>query len=307
MKIVFFGTSNVALPVLEHLKQQHEILAVVTQPDAVVGRKKEVKESPISVLANEMQLRIFKPEKVKGDLELITSLEQLNADIFVVVSYGKILPLEIINLPKLKTVNVHFSALPKYRGASPVQEAIKNGDQQTGISIFLLDEKMDTGPVLSVSIYNIDPDDTFFSLSQKLAFSAASQINEVLKNYENGQITPLPQDDTAASYCGVISKLDGKIDWSKNAIEIYNTFRAYFPWPGLWTTWNEKKLKIIDCIPVAEVDLDSVPGLVKSDGIVTCGNGTQLKIKSLQLEGKNELQIINFLNGCPQFIGSKLL
>lgn len=309
MKIIFFGTSNVALPVLEALSKKNQILAVVTSPDARVGRKQEIKESPVSVLANEMKLKLLKPEKVKGNSEFLNEISTLGADIFVVVSYGKILPLEIINLPQFKTVNVHFSPLPKYRGSSPMQTALLNGDEYTGISVFVLDEKVDNGPLVSTEIVKVDADENYLTLSQKLAFKSAASINQILEDYTSGKITPLPQDEASATYTRIISKADGKIDWNKSASEIYNQFRAFYPWPGIWTKWNGKILKITD-LQVYHGNVDSNrklgPGTVEPQGLVVCGQNTAIWLKSIQLEGKKETLMQDFLNGYSDFVGSKL-
>lgn len=305
MKMVFFGTANVALPILEELKKRHEILAVVTTSDVKVGRKQEMQESPVSALAKDLKLQTFKPDKAKGNSEFLNQLQSLNADIFVVVAYGKILPLEIINLPQYKTVNVHFSVLPKYRGPSPIQSALLNGDSQTGTSIFLLDENIDDGPLLAQEIATIEPDDNYFTLSDKLAKLSAKIINPTLADYAGGKITPLPQDESAASHSNIISKNDGKIDWTKSASEIYNQFRAFYIWPGIWTTWKGQTLKITDCRPTDSIGA-STAGSVMDSGIVACGNNTFLQINSLQLAGKNETNIAEFLNGYRDFIGSKL-
>jgi methionyl-tRNA formyltransferase len=318
MKIVFFGTSNVALPVLTALANHHEIAGVVTMPDSFVGRKKILQESPVSVLAKELQVaNIFKPKIIKGNEEFLQQLKNIQAEIFVVVSYGKILPLEIINLPTHKTVNVHFSLLPKYRGASPIQFALLNGESVTGTSIFILDEKMDEGPILAQKDFAIDSDDNFLTLSQKLAFESAKLLLEVLSNYQNGSVKAVPQDHSLATYTKIISREDGKIDWTKSASQIYNQFRAFYPWPGIWTLWNGKKVKITDCLPTelstfgkALVDkqiqgtTDNYRcGQILDGGIVVCGAETFLQIKSLQVEGKNETKIEDFLNGNKGFVG----
>jgi len=312
MKIVFFGTANVALPILEALKKQHEILAVVTKPDAEVGRSQDLTESPVSSLARDLKLLTLKPEKIKDNAEFLSQLQNMGADIFVVVAYGKILPMNVISLPKFKTVNVHFSVLPKYRGPSPIQFALLNGDAQTGTTIFLLDEKVDDGPLLAQEIANIDPSDNYFTLSDKLARVSAGVINQVINDYTSGNITPLPQDEARASLTKIIAKADGKIDWNKSAQEIYSQFRAFYIWPGIWTTWKGKKLKITDCVvntdlPIGHGSTDVYGcGAVIAGGIVSCGGGTFLKINQLQLEGKSEVAIGDFLNGYPGLVGSKL-
>ncbi len=305
MKIIFFGTANVALPILEALRKEHEVLAVVTVPDAKSGRSQEFAESPVSALATDLKLPVLKPESPKTDAAFLNQLKEYSADIFVVVAYGKILPTEIINLPKHKSINVHFAPLPKYRGASPIQTALLNGDEYSGTSIFILDEQVDHGPLLAQQIVKIDPSDNFFTLSDKLARVSAELINSVIADYVSGKITPLPQDEQQASFTKIITKENGKINWQNPAGEIYNQFRAFFPWPGIWTTWNGKKIKITDCAPV-DLELQKAVGIISEGGVVACGNNSFLQIKSLKPEGKSEMLIKDFLNGNQQFIGSKL-
>lgn len=305
MKIVFFGTSNVALPILEALHREHEIQAVVTAPDARVGRKQTITPSPVALLVNELKLPVIKPEKIKNNLELTQQLQQLSAEVFIVVSYGKILPGEIINLPPHKTLNIHFSRLPQYRGASPIQFALLNGDTTTATTIFVLDEQLDHGPIVAQEATTIDSDDNFLTLSQRMARQSAELLLNVLPDYVSGRRQSREQEHDQATYTKIISKMDGKIEWTKTAPEVYNQFRAFYPWPGIWTTWQNKTLKILDCLP-ATSDQSASPGTVLSGGIVACGNNTFLKINSLQLEGKNQVAITEFLNGYPSFVSSQL-
>ncbi len=307
MRIIFFGTANVALPILEELRLEHDIVAVVTTPDVKVGRKQILQESPVSALAKDLNLTTYKPEKIKNNPEFLKILTDLAADIFVVVAYGKILPMEVINLPPHKTVNVHFSLLPKYRGPSPIQAALLAGDTHTGSSIFVLDEGVDTGPLIAQEILAVEPDDNFFTLSDKLARFSAKLILPTLEDYTGGKITPLPQVEEGISQTKIISKVDGKADWNQSAAEIYNRFRAFYIWPGLWSTWQGKTLKITDCRPVDSQALKDVAvGSILDGGIVVCGQNTALQISSLQLEGKTEVAIMDFLNGYKNFVGSRL-
>lgn len=306
MRIVFFGTANTALPILETLYRHHDIAAVVTSPDALAGRRQELAESPVSVLAKEMDLPLLKPERVKNNPDFLKQLTELVADIFIVVAYGKILPKEVIYLPRLKTLNVHFSLLPKYRGASPIQFALFNGDALTGTSIFVLDEQMDTGPILAQAEMKIDPDDNYITLSQKLAYRSADLILDTLPRYVSGELTPKPQSEKQATYTKIITKDDGRIDWQQEAGQIYNQFRAFYPWPGIWTIWHGKKLKVLNCLPEIMKKFTGDPGSVEPGGLVICGKGTALKIGRLQLESKPPVEIKSFLNGHPDFIGSTL-
>lgn len=310
MKIIFFGTANVALPILEDLIKEHEVLAVVTTPDAKAGRKQALAESPVSSLANDLKMNLLKPETVKGNAEFLSQLRNLNADLFVVVAYGKILPEEIISLPKYKSINIHFSPLPKYRGPSPIQAALLNGDEYTGTSFFILDEQVDHGPLLAQEIEKIEPGDNYFTLSDKLARKSALMIGSVIIDYTTGKTTPLPQDDSAATHTKHITKEDGKVNWDKSAAEIYNQFRAFFLWPGIWTVWNGKNIKITDCLPTELQMRDTTDdyriGTVLAGGVVACGLDSYLQIKTLQLEGKTETNIENFLNGYREFVGGRL-
>lgn len=293
MKIVFFGTSDVGLPILEALLKEHEVISVVTSPDALVGRKQILTPSPIAQFAAQNNLPLLKPEKARNNPELIAQLQNLNVDIFIVVSYGKILPEELLNIPPLKTVNVHFSLLPKYRGASPIQFALLNGETETGTTIFVLDEQVDHGPIIAQAKLDIQPDDTFLTLAPKLSQLSADLLLENLPKYQNKTLTPFDQDHLQATKATLINKQDGKIAWSKTAQEIYNQYRAFIAWPGIWTTWQDKTLKILKCVPTLETEIPPIK--------IPCGNNTFLRISELQLEGKKPTTDQEFLNGYPNF------
>lgn len=290
MKIVFFGTSDIGLPILEDLIANHQVLAVVTSPDKPVGRKQELTPTPIAELAKQHKIQILKPKKVRDNPDFLSELAEIvdsrYIDIFIVVSYGKILPAELLELPPLKTINVHFSVLPKYRGAAPVQFALLKGETTTGTSIFILDAEVDHGPILATKNIAIDDDDTNTTLQTKLAELSSTLLLETLPKYADGTLTPVQQDHSQATFTKLISKEDGLVDWSKPAQEIYNQFRAYQPWPGIYTTWQDKKLKIIDC----KLSEDK----------------TTLELITVQLEGKNPTSMKDFLNGYPDFEMSQL-
>ncbi len=279
---------------------------MVTNPDAAVGRSQSLEETPVSALTRDLKLPTFKPETVKDNQEFIGQLKNLGADVFVVVAFGTIMPAEVINMPPLKTINVHFSALPKYRGPSPIQSALLNGDKQTGTTIFILDEQIDHGPLLAQKIADIEPDDNYFTLSDRLAHVSADLLMETLSDYQPGKITPLPQDESQSSYTKIITKQAGKIDWTQSATQIYNQLRAFYIWPGIWTTWKGKKIKILDIHPTGSSSDAGNPGTVLPGGRVLCGGNTILQIKTLQPEGRSEMDIDSFLNGYRDFVGSKL-
>jgi methionyl-tRNA formyltransferase len=305
MRVVFFGTSAVALPSLQALADSHQILAAVTAPDAKSGRRQTLTPSPVAQSADSLGLTVLKPGRVKGNTALLQELSRLNADVFIVISYGKILPTEIINLPRLKTLNIHFSRLPQYRGASPIQFALLNGEEATATTIFILEETLDTGPVLAQEEAVINPDDTFASLAPRLAEQSARLLVKILPLYESGFIIPRPQNPALATYTKTLTKQDGQIDWAQDAHGIYDRWRAFTPWPGVWTKWEGKIIKVLECTPLTTGE-DTGPGTVLAGGIVACGNGTSLQISRLQLEGKSAVDIKTFINGYQNFTGSKL-
>lgn len=309
MKIVFFGTSEVGLPILHALRGQHTIVHVVTSPDKPVGRKQVLTPTPIAELAAELSIPISKPSSVKNNPEFWDFLRSLQADIFVVVSYGKILPVELLNIPPLKTINVHFSLLPKYRGAAPIQFALLNGETITGTTIFILDELVDHGPVLSTAVCEIEPTDTFATLSQKLAKISADLILETLPQYSSGEIIPLEQDHDQATFTKLISKSDGKINWSLTAQQIYNQWRAFTPWPGIWTTLAGETLKILECEVVKAPDTPNA--LSDITDVIPCGHDTNhqptyIRLITIQLAGKNPTSMNDFLNGRHNFTPASL-
>lgn len=302
MRIVFFGTSDVGLPVLQALAttDEHEVVQVVTSPDAFVGRRQELQVTPIAELAESLHLPIQKPEQVKTNPEFLEYLKSLNADIFIVVSYGKILPIELLNIPPLKTLNVHFSLLPKYRGASPIQYALLNGETATGTTIFVLDELVDHGPILAQQGITIDPNDTFPTLAAKLSSLSTELLIGLLPQYEAGTITAQEQNHEQATVTKLIKKDHGHIDWSTmTAQQIINMLRAYISWPGIWTTWNgQDNFKILEAVVAKqeEVATDEAP-----QDVIPCANNTFLKLLEVQPSGKKPMSMRDFLNGQKDF------
>ncbi len=247
MKIVFFGTDNFAAKVLAELITHHQVVGVVTVPDAPVGRKQVLEESAVSKLAGSLNIPTFKPASLKKDETIEATLKACDAELFVVAIYSKIIPQNILDIPPRGNVNVHPSLLPLYRGPAPIRTPLLYGDTETGVSIILMDAEVDHGPILAQESILIEPNDTNVSLTEKLATVAAPLLISALADYESGTITPTTQDHTLATYTKIVAKEDGKIDWSKTAQDIYNQWRAYEVWPGIYTTWNGKLLKIINC------------------------------------------------------------
>ncbi|MFH1990361.1 MAG: methionyl-tRNA formyltransferase [Patescibacteria group bacterium] len=270
MKVIFMGTPEFSVVVLEALiNSDNEIIAVITNPDAPVGRKQILTSSPVKITAGKNKIPVIQ----------LNEMRNFDVDLAIVAAYGKIIPKNILGIPHYGTINVHPSLLSKYRGASPIQNAILNGDKKTGVTIMKLDEEMDHGPILANSELPIADSDTYESLSQKLAKIGAELLIKAIPEYVSGKIKPIEQKHTEATYTKIIKKEDGKIDWSKNAAEIERMTRAFYPWPTAWTTWNGKNLKILE----AEVH-----------------NG-KLEIKKLQLEGGKILSIKEFINGHKDF------
>jgi len=305
------GTGVFASTVLQKLIDSGlELSAVITQPDKPSGREQDIVFSPVKNLAVEKNLEVYQPKsliKIDG----FVLIEKLAPDLIIVADYGKIIPKNILDLPKFGTLNIHPSLLPKHRGPSPLQETILNGDKETGVTVILLDEEMDHGPIVGQEKLEIGNQKySLAELRQKLAELGGDLATKVLPDYLSGKIKPITQDHNRATYTKIIAKEDGKINWEKSAEEIDCQLRAYGEWPGSWTEWenNSKKykLKIIE----AEI-LESprgIPGTIyvqNNNLTVQCGRNS-LIIKSLQLEGKNKTSGQEFLRGYPKIISSTL-
>ncbi len=242
-KIIFIGTSSFAITTLEELIENgYEILAVITAPDKPVGRKQELTPSPIKEIALKYNLLTFQPEKIS---EVEKEISQLKPDLIITSSYGQIIPKNILDIPKKESLNLHPSLLPKYRGPSPIQTAILNGEKVTGITIIKMDEKMDHGPIIAQQETNINPDDTYESLEDKLSEEITKLLIEILPRYFKNKIQPEIQDESRATYTKILTRDDGKIDLKENAEEIERKVRAFSPWPGTWTEINNQRVKIL--------------------------------------------------------------
>lgn len=302
MKIVYFGTPEFALKPLESLLKEEniEILAVVTQPDKAQGRKKILTPPPVKELAKSRNLKIIQPKNKKELKSELDKLEQ--ADFFVVIAFGMILSENILNIPKFGSINVHASLLPKYRGASPIQESLINGDEETGISIMKIDKELDHGDIFLIRRLSIDAEDNFETLSSKLSELAASILPHVISDIADGNLKTISQNHEKASYCHKINKEDGKIDFHVSAQEIKNMIRAYTPWPRVYTTLKNKKLKIIASDVENEENLS--PGEFKIENkVLKIGTKKGVLIpKILQLEGKKEMDVKSFINGYQSLI-----
>lgn len=291
--IIFFGTHNFAAAILEGLLKSSfvSVVLVVTQPDRPVGRKKEIQKSPVKILAEKHKIKLIQPEKLKN-----THLKIPKVDLSVVAQYGLLIPEEIINAPKFGTINVHTSLLPKYRGASPIQSAILNGDTTTGVTIMKMDKGLDTGPVLMQKEMKINSDDTYEILDKKLSELGLEALLETLPLYITGKLQPKEQDNNAATICKQLTREDGKVSWEKNAQEIYNLYRGLHPWPGIWTVLGGKRLKLISVKP-SERKYTAGMLMVDDNRIFIGCKDKSIEILELQIEGKKPMDAKTFLNG----------
>jgi methionyl-tRNA formyltransferase len=307
MKIVFMGTPSAAVVSLQRLIEDgHEIAAVYTQPDRPSGRGNKITFSPVKQFALEHELTVIQPTKVRTD-EAFDQFRSFNADIAVVVAYGRILPDSFLNAFAHGAVNVHFSLLPKYRGAAPVNWAIVNGESVTGVTTMKMDAGLDTGDILLQRETEIDKDEDSISLMSRLGEIGAELLSKTLD--ELSSIEPREQDHSAATLAPIMKKEDGKFDWNFSADRIARMVRGFQPFPTTYTTFDSKKLTIWKASSRAE-KLVADPGTVISASgdelVVSCGEGSLLEISELQLEGKKRIAVRDFLNGTKLKIGDCL-
>jgi len=303
-KVVFMGTPEFAVNTLRALIHHHEVIGVVTQPDRPAGRGNEVKMSPIKQVALEHHIPVFQPEKIRKS-EAIDQLAQWKADVYVVAAFGQILPQRLLDIPPHGSINVHASLLPRWRGAAPIQACIRAGDEQTGITIMKMDAGLDTGPMLMPRAIPIMPDETGESLHDKLAQLGADLLIEALDKYLKGEINPIPQPEEGVTFAPQIQKEEGRMNWEMSAVVLERLVRAFTPWPGTYTAWDGKQLKIHR---VALSDgLAPIGKVVKSGERVGIGTADGIIYPlELQLEGKKRVGIDDFVRGYPAFIGSVL-
>lgn len=311
MRIVFMGTPQFSVPTLERLNSSaYDVIAVYTQPDKPSGRGRIASSTPVKLIAEEHGLPVHQPTSLREQAE-IEKLDTLNPDVIVVVAYGQILPQEILDIPAFGCLNIHPSLLPKYRGAAPVVAAILAGEEETGVSVMLMDAGMDTGPVLSRHKVSIEPRDTTDSLEKKLADISADLLMKTLPKWFEQKLVPERQDNSRAVYSKQINKKDGEIDWQLPAIELERRVRALSPWPGCFTYWRGKVLKILDAVALSEAN-NVEPGAVVAlsqnpEFAVGIGTGDGiLGICRLQMEGKKANMSGDFIRGQREFIGGKV-
>ncbi len=313
MKIVFMGTPEPAAAVLkEIISTKHQILCVVTQPDRPKGRGQKISFSPVKEAALKHGLPIEQPEKIKNNKIFISYLKSLNPDIIAVVAYGKLLPKEILEIPKHGCLNIHASLLPKYRGAATIQWALLNGEEETGITIMKIDELLDTGDIILQEKIKIEENDNAMVLFKKLFSLGGGLLLKALEQIEQGKAKYTPQNNAEATNAPAIAKESGEIDWRKSAIEIHNRIRAMIPWPVAHTFYKEKLLKIWKSdVHVADLETKyKLPGsivhLVKNIGFIVATGKGHLLILEVQPAGKKRMGAYNFVIGHDVKIGETL-
>ena len=303
MKLVFLGTPAFAVPSLEKIVEAgHEVMAVFTQPDRPKGRGGQLAMPPVKEAALRLGLPVFQPERVRRP-EVVEQLRALAPEAMVVVGYGQIIPPSILDIPPLGIINVHASLLPKYRGAAPVQWAIANGEEITGVTTMKIDAGLDTGGMLLKRETKIGEEETAIELGARLATAGAQLLAETLRRI--GEIPCKPQDDSQATYAPILKKEDGHIDWSRPSREILNRIRAFQPWPGCYGFRGGQRLHIWKARP-AELSLH--PGEIAARGkqlFAGCGDGS-IELIEVQLEGKKRMAAAAFLNGTTIEAGETL-
>lgn len=306
-RVVFMGTPQFSTPTLSALAESgYDVVGVVTQPDRPSGRGRKLEPSPVKRRAIEHGFAVFQPETLRT-AEAIAQLAALQPDVIVVAAFGQILRSAVLALPPRGCVNVHASLLPRWRGAAPIQAAILAGDQVTGSTIMLMDEGMDTGPLLSQAALEIRPDETAGALTERLSQHGAALLAETLPRWLAGELSPQPQDGSLATLCRPVRKEQGVIDWSRPAVEIARAVRAYTPWPGALTHWNGVPLKVQQAQALTSHVGEPAGTVVESQGAlaVVTGDGL-LRLDSVQLAGRNQTTGEEFARGQRGFVGSQL-
>ena len=312
MRLVFIGTGDIGVPTLKALLRtpEHEVVAVVAQPDKPVGRKQILTPPATKALAVSAGVSVLQPLKIRQAVEV---LRALNADVFVVIAYGQIFPHSVLELPKLACLNIHASLLPRHRGAAPIQAAIRDGDAESGVTIMWMDEGMDTGDALLEARIPIRPDHTGGTLHDELAELAPGPLLQALQLIQQGRAPRLPQDHANATHTGKLEREHGRLDWSQSAVVLERLVRAYNPWPGTFTMipdaeGNSLQLKVHQARVAEEAEACPVGGTVLSkDGglLVACGQGG-LVLTEVQLEGKKRMSASEFLRGHALEVGARL-
>jgi methionyl-tRNA formyltransferase len=300
MKILFFGSPQFAVPTLNKLAKADDIsiLRVFTQPDKPAGRGKKMTAPAVKIASEELGLPVEQPDRIRGRI-FRNHCKELGADAFVVVAFGKIFPGKLLGIPRLGCINLHSSILPHYRGAAPINWAIVNGETRTGVSTMIMEEGLDSGPVLMTNELQIGSDEKTPELAARLADTGAELMLKTLRALAKGSIAAQEQDHSLVTLAPMISKEDGRIFWDNNSADIYNQFRGFYPWPGVYGEFRGDILKIKDMQPESSTSDSLEPGTLYIEGdrlLVACGTGA-IELLSIQLPGKRALPARDFING----------
>ena len=312
MRAIFFGTPNAAIASLRALLGAGiEVPMICTRPARRAGRGRVLSPTPVEIFGIDSGIPVITPRAL--DAEAVATIREIEADVYVVVAYGRFIPGELLSAPRLGVVNIHPSLLPRHRGPSPVATAILENDEATGVSIMLLDEGMDTGPILAHSEpVSISSDVRCDALTERLFEIGAGMLPEVLKNYCAGKVSPRPQIESEATVTRLLTKVDGEIDWEAPGDRIVRMNRAYYPWPGTSTFWGGEVFKIVDVEIGDGVDSGSglnVGRVFRADDGSVCvaaGCGSSVRLVTVQSASRRAVSAVEFVNGRPEFIGSRL-
>ncbi len=305
LKVVFMGTPEFAVPSLKALYEKgYEIPLVVTQPDRPAGRGKKLKPPPVKAVAEKLKIPVYQPERIKGNEEFRKLIEGISPDLIVVTAYGKILPEWFLDLPRFGAINVHASLLPEYRGASPIQSALLDGKKETGVTIMKISPELDAGDILSQEKVPILPEDNAQTLHDKLSKIGARLLIETIPLYVSGELKPVPQDHSRATYCKPIRKEMGRVDWNFPAEHIFNMVRAFTPWPSAYAEFKGKRVKITKALPVSG---SGRPGevLETKRGLIVATGKEALKLEKLKPEGRKEISGEEFVRGYRVNVGDR--
>jgi methionyl-tRNA formyltransferase len=310
LRIVFMGSPEFSIPSLEALVLNlYDVVAVYTQPDRPAGRGRALVFPPVKEAARRMGLPVVQTDSFRS-AGAVAELAGFKPDVIIICAFGLILPQSVLNIPPYQCVNIHFSLLPRHRGASPVAAAILAGDDFTGVSIQLVRKELDTGPVLATASVPVFPADNTGTLTERLSIIGAHLLQEALNGWLRGEIVPRPQSETGISYFSQIKKEDGEIDWHLSAVAIWRRVRAFYPWPGCYTTWRGKLLKINEAVALPDeisTGIGQVVTLPGQDVMLGVGTGEGvLGVLKLQLAGKRVMTAAEFLRGQRDFIGAVL-
>lgn len=306
IRTVFMGTPEFAVPTLEVLLQADlNLVGVYSQPDRPKGRGQALAIPPVKEMALRHNIPVFQPQKLRAP-EVVEELRALAPDLIVVVAFGQILPKSVLEIPRYGCINVHASLLPKYRGAAPINQAIIDGETETGITTMLMDVGLDTGPMLLKHALTIGPDETAGELHDRLCVLGGETMAATLQQLLRGELQPQVQDDSQTCYAAMLKKEDGRINWSQSAQQIHNRIRGLAPWPGAYTILNGEPLKLfLTRVEAGGGEAGTLLPAAADAVRIACGSGV-LAVRELQLPGKKRLAAADFLRGCPLPAGSRL-